>query len=138
MSPNLINITANKKLLAIVVRQNFPAKPHQFLTDKNNPLQLGVLKGSKNQIVKPHLHRQITKTTHKNQEFIYLVSGQLKVEFFYRRRLVKTLTLNPGDCLLQLTAGHGFKFTKDSKIITIKQGPYHSPAKEKTFIPTSS
>lgn len=134
MPQNLIKITASKKLIAIVVRKTFPAQPHQFLTDKNNPLQLGVLKYQKNQTVKPHLHRQVTKTTHKNQEFIYLISGQMKVNFYYRRKLIKTLTLNPGDFLLQLTGGHGFQMLKNTKFITIKQGPYHGSSKEKTFI----
>jgi hypothetical protein len=136
MTPNLINVKIRNKSLALIVKAKLKPQKNQFLTDAQNPLQLGVLDYPKNATVKPHLHRQITKTTHKNQEFIYLVEGQVKVEFFYKRKLIQTETLDPGDCLLQLSGGHGFTFLKPSKLITVKQGPYHDRAREKTIIDT--
>jgi quercetin dioxygenase-like cupin family protein len=134
MAANLIKIKAKQKLLALVIKKEFPARAHQFLTEEDNPLQLGILKYAKGQSVKPHLHRQIEKTSHKNQEFIYVVSGQVRVSFFYRREKIKSLILNRGDILLQLSGGHGFEMLKSTELITIKQGPYHGTPKEKTFI----
>jgi len=138
MSQNLITIKVHKKTLALIVIADHQSQKDQFLTDKDNPLQLGILKYPKDFVVKPHLHRQIIKTTHKNQEFIYLVEGQVKVDFFYKRKLIESHILNPGDCLLQLSGGHGFKFLKPSKLITIKQGPYQGKSKEKQQIKSNS
>lgn len=131
---NLIKVKAKKTILALIVRSNFKAKPHQFLTPANNPLQLGILKFPKNHTVLSHQHRALTKTTHKNQEFIYVVSGQILAEFFYKGRTLVKHILNPGDCLLQLQGGHGFTMLKLTKIITIKQGPYSSRKLEKIEI----
>ncbi|MFH0942911.1 MAG: hypothetical protein V1810_01930 [Candidatus Beckwithbacteria bacterium] len=132
----MIQIKANNQLIALIIRANHQAKPNQFLTSKTNPLQLGVLKFPKNHQVKPHQHRHLAKTTHQNQEFIYLVSGQAEVEFFYKGSTLVKHRLNPGDCLLQLKGGHGFTFLKPSKIITIKQGPYRGLKAEKEFLQT--
>lgn len=134
MPSNLITIKAGKTTLALIIKANFKAKPHQFLTDKNNPLQLGVLSHSKNSEVKPHQHKNLEKTTHQNQEFIYLKSGLVEVTFFNKGVSFVKHLLNPGDCLLQLSGGHGFKFLKKSETITIKQGPYFGKLKEKAFI----
>jgi len=131
---NLLEIKSGSTLIAVIVRSNFKASPHQFLTDKNNPLQLGVLSYSKNDTVKPHQHRKISKTTHQNQEFIFVKSGKLEATFFNKGPTFVKHTLNPGDCLLQISGGHGFKFLKKSELITIKQGPYHGTTNEKKFI----
>ncbi|MFH1280080.1 MAG: hypothetical protein ABIJ43_05570 [Candidatus Beckwithbacteria bacterium] len=138
MPSNLIEIKSNKTLIALIIKANFKAKPHQFLTDKSNPLQLGINSYPKDHIVKPHQHQKLTKTTHQNQEFIYLKSGLLQVTFYKGSTLVKKLTLNPGDCLLQISGGHGFKFLANSELITIKQGPYHGKLKEKKIIKSNS
>lgn len=136
MTSDLVYIKLRKKTLALIVRANLKPQKDQFLTDPQSPLQLGVLDYPKNASVKPHLHRQVIKTTHKNQEFIYLIKGQVKVDFYYKRKLFKTETLNPGDCLLQLSGGHGFTFLKPSKIVTIKQGPYLGQSREKNLLDT--
>lgn len=134
MSNNLINIKFKETALALIIKANYPAKPHQFLTKPDNPLQLGINSYPKNHQVKPHRHRALTKTTHQNQEFIYVVSGQLQADFCYKGRTFVTHILDKGDCLLQLSGGHGFTFLKPTKIITIKQGPYSNRQQEKIEI----
>jgi len=134
MSKLLEKIKSKKSLIALIIHPSFKPKKDQFLTNKNNPLQLGILKYSKNYLVKPHSHRQIQKTTHKNQEFIYIVSGKIKATFYHQKKKIQTATLNSGDILLQISGGHSFKMLKPSKLITIKQGPYHGLKKEKSFI----
>ena len=139
MSSNLIKIKSGSTLIALIIRSNFKAKPNQFLTKPTNPLQLGINSYPKNHIVKPHKHRKILKTIHQNQEFIFVKSGQVKVIFFYKgSTFVKNYILNPGDCLLQISGGHSFKFLKKSVLITIKQGPYHGKLKEKIFLKPNS
>ena len=137
MPNNLINIKFKQTTLALIIKASFKTKPHQFLTPANNPLQLGILKFPKNHTVLAHEHRALTKTTHQNQEFIYVVSGQIQAEFFNKGESFVKHILNPGDCLLQLSGGHGFTFLKPTQIITIKQGPYRGRAKEKITLHTA-
>lgn len=128
----MIEIKAAGKTIALIIKAK--AKINRFITKPNNPLQLGYLSFSKNNQVKPHQHRALTKTTHQNQEFIYVVSGQIQVEFFNKGESFVKHILNPGDCLLQIAGGHGFTFLKPTKIITIKQGPYSNRKREKIEI----
>ncbi|MFH1279981.1 MAG: cupin domain-containing protein [Candidatus Beckwithbacteria bacterium] len=128
----MIRIKAAGKTIALIIKAK--TKINGFVTKPDNPLQLGSLSFSKNNQVKPHQHRALTKTTHQNQEFIYVVSGQLKVTFFNKGESFVKHILNPGDCLLQLSGGHGFTFLKPTKIITIKQGPYSNRKREKIEI----
>ncbi len=130
----MIQIKVGGKLIALIIKAKTQPKINQFITDPHNPLQLGFLRFSKNRQVKPHQHRALDKTTHQNQEFIYVVSGQILAEFFYKGRTFVKHLLNPGDCLLQLQGGHGFTMLKPTKLITIKQGPYSSRQREKIEI----
>ncbi|MDZ7587054.1 MAG: hypothetical protein U0946_04810 [Patescibacteria group bacterium] len=128
----MIQIKAKNKLIAIIIKSK--SKLNRFVTNPNNPLQLGFINFPKNHSVKPHQHRALTKTTHQNQEFIYVVSGRLQAEFFNKGESFVKHILESGDCLLQLSGGHGFTFLKPTKIITIKQGPYSSRKLEKIEI----
>jgi len=128
----MLEIKTRGKLIALIIKAK--SKINGFVTKPDNPLQLGCLKFSKNHTVTAHQHRALTKTTHQNQEFIYIVSGQLQAEFFNKGESFVKHILNPGDCLLQLSGGHGFTFLKPTKIITIKQGPYSNRKREKIEI----
>jgi len=128
----MIQIKAAGKTIALIIKAK--TKINGFVTNPNNPLQLGYINFTKNHQVKPHQHRALTKTTHQNQEFIYVVSGRIQADFCYKGRTFVTHILEPGDCLLQLSGGHGFTFLKPTKIITIKQGPYSGRKLEKIEI----
>ena len=128
----MIRIKADGKTIALIIKAK--AQINGFVTNPNNPLQLGYINFPEKHQVKPHQHRALTKTTHQNQEFIYVQSGRLAVTFFNKGQSFVKHILNPGDCLLQLSGGHGFKFLQPTKIITIKQGPYSNRQTEKIEI----
>jgi mannose-6-phosphate isomerase-like protein (cupin superfamily) len=132
----MIKIKAGKQLIALIIRNNEPL--NGFIADQANPLQLGFLSFVKNHQVRPHEHRCLTKTVHKNQEFIYVVSGQLEVSFFNKGQTFVKQRLETGDCLLQIRGGHGFRFLQPTKIITVKQGPYRGKEREKKLLRTAS
>jgi len=127
----MIKIIKNKQLLAVIVRAKDQNELDGFITDSQSPLQLGFIKYDKDRQVTPHQHRKLTKTTHQNQEFIYVVAGQVEAKFYYKNQAIKTVVLEAGDTLLQLAGGHGFTFLKPTRLITIKQGPYTTRTHEK-------
>jgi hypothetical protein len=127
----MIKITQDGKLLAIIIKAKQQAELDGFVTGKDSPLQLGCLKFEKDQQVTPHEHRSLTKTTHMNQEFIYIVKGEVKAEFYFKNKIIAQDILKSGDMMLQMAGGHGFTFIKPTKIVTIKQGPYSSRKEEK-------
>lgn len=132
----MVKITQAGQLIALIIKASQQSKLNGFVTNPQNPLQLGCLQFPKNHCVSPHQHRSISKTTHQNQEFIYVVTGRVKVEFFDKNAVIATHTLEKGDCLLQLAGGHGLTFLKPTSIVTIKQGPYSNRQQEKIEIKT--
>jgi hypothetical protein len=134
MTETLKKIIYRQQLIALVIYKNLSARANQFLTQPDSALQLGVLSFKKGDRVKPHAHLSLKKITHQNQEFIYLKTGKVEVSFFYQNTLVCKKILNAGDCLLQISGGHGFIFLQPTELITVKQGPYKGVTKEKKFL----
>ena len=112
-------------LFALVVRSDFDEKGVNFVTPKENPLQLGVLQHEKGTIIKPHIHKNVKKTIEQVQEVLYIVYGKIQTEFFNKEGTrLGDVILNQGDTILLIEGGHGFNILDNSKILEVKQGPY--------------
>ncbi|MFH0861096.1 MAG: hypothetical protein V1921_07835 [Candidatus Altiarchaeota archaeon] len=118
------------KLFAIILRNGFEMDGVNFLTPKDNPLQLGILKHRKGHEIRPHIHKENERIIKDTQEILYIVRGNVRVNFYDDEKFESTI-LNEGDVILLLQGGHGFEILEDSKIIEIKQGPYMSPDVDK-------
>jgi hypothetical protein len=122
----LEKIEAEGKLLALILRSQFEDPGVSFVTSWDNPFQLGVLKHHQGYKIKPHHHKDTTKTISSIQEALHIEYGEVKAAFYEADgREIGSAILNAGDTILLLSGGHGFEILKDSKIIEIKQGPYY-------------
>lgn len=134
MSKGLEKIKSGKKLLALVIRKDFGGEGINFLTEPEDPFQIGFLNHPEGYEVGPHAHRKIPKSNTANQEFLLVIFGEVAVKFYDGKKLVKTTTLREGDSLLQIAGGHGFKMLRPTKMVEVKQGPYYGVKKEKSYI----
>ncbi len=134
MKKSFEKIKSGKKLLAIIIRKGFGEEGINFLTEPEDPFQIGVLNHKKGYVVEPHIHNKLIKKNNLNQEFLFIISGEIVAKFYDGNKLIKTTTLQEGDALLQVEGGHGFKMLKPSKIIEVKQGPFYGTEKEKSYI----
>ena len=120
---------------ALVVRHDYEADGVTFVTAPDNPLQLGVLNHSQGVEVRPHLHRNQSRTIGEVQEVLHIDYGEVEVRFYASDgRKLGSLVLKSGDTILLLSGGHGFNILKDSRIIEVKQGPYISSEEDKVFL----
>ncbi len=54
-----------------------------------------------------------------------MVSGEMEVDFYDGDgSLFRSETLLPGEALLQIRGGHGFRFPASSQVLELKIGPY--------------
>lgn len=127
----MIEIRHNCNLLAILIPKEYEKEGINFLTPKENPLQVGILNYKKAKAIKPHYHKNMLRTIKKTQEFLYLIKGKIEVQLFYKRRVVKKLLLQKGDAIILISGGHAFKIYPNTKIIEVKQGPYIDSANDK-------
>lgn len=125
----------NGKKFALILRKEFKAEGVNFLTAEDNPLQLGILGHKQGTKIKPHIHRSSPKTINEVQEVLHIEYGKVEVEFYDAAgKKVADTILRGGDTILLLLGGHGFNILEDSKIIEVKQGPYHGVGEDKKYL----
>jgi cupin fold WbuC family metalloprotein len=129
------NIQHNGELLAIIVRRDFDGEGTSFLTPKENALQIGVIKRDKNTLIKPHIHKPLTRAIASTQEVLFIQKGKIRVDFYEKNgQRITDRILNEGDMIALISKGHGFTMLEDTKMVEVKQGPYVSVEMDKEFI----
>ena len=125
----------NGKIFALVLRGNYEPEGVNFITSRDNPLQLGILRHQQGSKIKPHTHKGLPKTISEVQEVLHIEYGKVEAEFYESAgKKIKTVVLNSGDTILLLSGGHGFNILDDSKIIEVKQGPYRGFEEDKELL----
>jgi hypothetical protein len=132
MRKNFEQIFFEDHIIAIIIRASYEDEEHQFVTEGDSSLQLGIRTYPKNHKIEPHEHPARHKIIDENQEFLYITSGVIHACFYFKKKLVSDTILEAGDMLLQMYGGHSFEVVKESKIVMIKQGPY-AGAIDKSF-----
>lgn len=97
-----------------------------FLTENYDFLQVGVGCHKSDRIFLPHIHREVTRTTTKTQELIFVICGLLKVTIYdENENILETVLLKKNEGIIQFNGGHGFTVLKTyTKYIEVKNGPY--------------
>ena len=107
---------------------------YNFLTDSQNPLQLGMNFYRAGEVIKAHYHlRRRIETDSIVQEFLLIGAGRALLRLYdaadqseFAERQLET-----GDMVLLLAGGHGLDVQADTKIVEIKLGPYDGKSKDK-------
>ena len=123
------------ELLGIVVKNSTKRNSEDifFFTDGNENIEVAQMYRKKGYI-KPHSHNLIKKETWGTQEFLYLESGSLTVNFYdCKNGLCDSILLKANDFVILLRGGHGFKLHEDCKLIEVKNGPYLKD-RDKTYL----
>jgi cupin fold WbuC family metalloprotein len=126
-----------KSVLALIVSKNFSGKKYNFLTSPEASLQLGINFYDPGETIRPHRHKRQKRVIYRTQEFIMVAAGSLTLLLYDEKdRLVGRCSLGPGDCVLLVNGGHGFKVRTKTKLVEIKQGPFLK-ARDKIFLALS-
>lgn len=119
-------IKQGNQILCHIFRKNIKANGVRFLTPASYTLQLGLLEHPKGKNLRDHAHnKKIKYNVDTTQEFLFIQKGKVKVTIFSDTwKKVASRILTPGDFLLHISGGHGFKVLKKCRMLEIKQGPY--------------
>ncbi|MEI9940721.1 MAG: hypothetical protein WDO69_26195 [Pseudomonadota bacterium] len=120
---------------ALIIRSQATSDAkYNFLTDPQNPLQLGMNFYKAGEVIKAHYHlkRQI-ETNSVVQEFLLLGAGRALLRLYDAtdQSEFTSLPLDTGDMVLLLAGGHSLDIQEDTKIVEIKLGPYDGKSKDK-------
>lgn len=121
----LEEVSADGKTLAVIVRAELSPAETTFLTPPEYNMQLGFVVYPSGGAVEPHSHVPLERHLVGTSEVLLVRRGRCEMDVYDdERRLVSTHELGPGDVILMIAGGHGFRMLEDTTLLEVKQGPY--------------
>lgn len=122
------DIDGGEGLLAIILRGDSGVSRNRipmFVTEQDNPLQVGIIQYDADDQVTPHRHLPHKRTTERTQEVLIVRSGTIAVTVYTSDGMfVDTVTLVRGDVIVLIGGGHSLRSISESEIVEVKSGPY--------------
>ncbi len=118
-------ITHNKQLLSIIVRDSYRKEGISFFTPDEFSQQLAFMQHPEGKIIQPHVHNPVPREVRYTQEVLYIKKGKLRVDFYSAgQEYLESRILRTGDVILLIEGGHGFEVLEALEMFEVKQGPY--------------
>ena len=117
-------------LVALIISKDYDMQEgHNFFTEPESFIQLGIWNFSKGTTLQKHIHKYNLRTVARTCEVLVVVSGSIEVELYDDNKShICNQKINLGDVLICLTGGHGYTILETgTKVIEIKNGPYTNP-----------
>ena len=127
------NIIFNGRTLAIIGKRP-KVDGITFVTEPNDPFQVGIMERPKGYRVEPHRHPDRSITVASVSEFFFVESGRVRLTIFDDAwNEVAKEEIAAGEFALILSGGHGVEFLENTRIHEVKQGPYPGNDASKEF-----
>ena len=122
------------KLLCILIHSAFLPEKTTFLTQPEFKQQVGFIVYPAGGEIARHSHRALERRLVGTSEVLIVKKGRCLIDIFNEgHELVTTRELFPGDIVLMLSGGHGFRILEDTVFLEIKQGPYTGLDEKESF-----
>lgn len=102
----------------------------KFLTEPNDPLQVGCMHRPQGYLVTPHVHKILPRVAHRTSEVLFLKTGRIRVDIFDPEMddtgsyMLLSRELRTGDIVILFAGGHGIEILEGATLWEIKQGPF--------------
>lgn len=118
-------ISSGGEPLAYIIRAAFFPSSTTFLTPPEFKQQVGFVVYPRDGEIPRHVHRKIDRRLTGTSEVLIVRTGRCDIDIYNDERdLVATRELMPGDIMLMVGGGHGFRMSEDTVFLEVKQGPY--------------
>ncbi len=111
--------------LAYIIRAEMNPEQTTFLTPPEFKQQVGYIVYPAGGEIARHVHRPLERHLVGTSEVLVVKKGRCLIDIYNDdRELVATRELHPGDVMLMVGGGHGFRMLEDTVFLEIKQGLY--------------
>ena len=118
-------IASGGKVLAYIIRSEINPDKTTFLTPSDLKQQVGFIVYPAGGVIKRHVHRPLERHLIGTSEVLIVRRGRCEIDIYDdERELVASRQLRPGDIMLMVGGGHGFRMLEDTVLLEVKQGPY--------------
>jgi mannose-6-phosphate isomerase-like protein (cupin superfamily) len=127
-------IACDEKPLAYIIRAEMRPAKTTFVTPPEFKQQVGFIVYPARGEIKRHHHRPLERHLVGTSEVLVVQRGRCEIDIYDdSRNLVATRELRPGDVMLMVDGGHGFRMLEDTVFLEIKQGPYTGEDEKQRF-----
>ncbi|HEY5483852.1 MAG TPA: hypothetical protein VIK31_08580 [Propionibacteriaceae bacterium] len=131
---SLEEIVDGATTLAYLIRHEATSNKTEFFTSDDSNFQAGFVVYPAGGHVQAHVHLPVVRQVVGTSELLVVRSGRCIVDIYTDdRRLVASREMLPGDAVLSVSGGHGFRMTEQTVLFEIKQGPYGGQAEKERF-----
>ncbi len=128
------NILHNGAVIALIIYKDYKQDGIQFLSSKEDSLQLGYMTRPKGYQISPHIHNPVKRNTIGTQEVLFVKSGKIRINFYSNDQIfLENRVLSAGDIILLVSGGHGIEIIEEAEIIEVKNGPFIEDADKSRF-----
>jgi len=128
------HITWNGQPLCYIVRTGLNPEQTTFLTPPEFKQQVGYIVYPAGGEIARHVHRPLERHLVGTSEVLMVKKGRCLIDVYNDdHELVATRELHPGDVMLMVGGGHGFRMLEDTVLLEIKQGPYTGVEEKERF-----
>ncbi len=121
----LEKIAYEEKPLAYIIRGEMSPSRTTFVTPPEFKQQVGFVVYPAGGVIARHDHRPLERHLIGTSEVLVVQRGRCEIDVYNdAREWVATRELGPGDIMLMVGGGHGFRMLEDTVFLEIKQGPY--------------
>jgi quercetin dioxygenase-like cupin family protein len=132
--PSVEIISWNNQPLTYIIRANPLPDQTTFLTPPEFKQQVGFVVYPQGGEIARHFHRPLERHLIGTSEVLVLLKGRCLIDVYNdERELVATRELQPGDIMLMVGGGHGFRMIEDTVFLEVKQGPYTGLEEKERF-----
>ena len=126
--------SADGKLLALIVYNQFHQPGIHFFTPDDLSQQLAYMSYPPGKLIPPHVHNPVKREVRYTQEVLFIKKGVLRVDLYDAEQCyLESRVLRAGDVILLASGGHGFEVLEELEMLEVKQGPYAGEADKTRF-----
>ena len=118
-------ISQDGKVLCILIHSDLMPTETTFITPAEYKQQVGFVVYPAGGEINRHTHRALERHLTGTSEVLVVKKGHCYIDIYSdAHELVAARELWPGDVMLMVGGGHGFRMVEDTVFLEIKQGPY--------------
>ena len=110
-----------------------------FFSPADSSFQFGLLAHDAGFVEPPHLHQPFKREITDLQQMFVVQRGVVAVQLYSNDGdLLREIVLKAGDAVVLIHGVHAIRVIEDMQCITVKQGPFLGPERDKVFVEVKS
>lgn len=106
-----------------------------FFSPAESSFQFGLLAHKAGFVEPPHYHAPFSRTIDDLQQMFVVQRGVVAVELYSDDgKLLREVVLRAGDAIVLIHGVHAIRVIEDMQCISVKQGPFLGPEKDKVIV----